>query len=85
MGTTAPSIAIRALAETDLPEAERIFLLAFGTFLGAPEPASFWSDRDYVRGRWQAPHVTAFAAEVEVNWWAPTSQPAGATSASSDR
>ncbi|NNH32593.1 GNAT family N-acetyltransferase, partial [Rhizobium sp. SEMIA 4085] len=64
MGTAAPSVAIRALAETDLPEAERIFRLAFGTFLGAPEPETFWSDRDYVRGRWQAPYVTAFAAEV---------------------
>jgi GNAT superfamily N-acetyltransferase len=64
MGGVASSVAIRALAETDLPEAERIFRLAFGTFLGAPEPEMFWSDRDYVRGRWQAPHVAAFAAEV---------------------
>jgi hypothetical protein len=64
MGTAAPSIVIRTLAETDLPEAERIFRLAFGTFLGAPEPEMFWSDRDYVRGRWQAPHVAAFAASV---------------------
>jgi GNAT superfamily N-acetyltransferase len=63
-GSAAPSVAIRALAETDLPEAERIFRLAFGTFLGAPEPETFWSDRDYVRGRWHAPHVAAFAAEV---------------------
>ncbi|MER8537555.1 GNAT family N-acetyltransferase [Mesorhizobium sp. M1005] len=64
MGTAPPSMVIRTLAETDLPEAERIFRLAFGTFLGAPEPETFWSDRDYVRGRWQAPHVAAFAAEV---------------------
>jgi GNAT superfamily N-acetyltransferase len=63
-GSAAPSVAIRALAETDLPEAERIFRLAFGTFLGAPDPETFWSDRDYVRGRWQAPDVAAFAAEV---------------------
>ena len=64
MKTAAPSVAIRALTETDLPEAERVFRLAFATFLGAPEPETFWSDRDYVRGRWQAPHVIAFAAEM---------------------
>lgn len=65
MGTAAPSVAIRALAETDLPEAERIFRLAFGTFLGVPEPETFMSDRDYVRKGWQAPHVAAFAAEID--------------------
>jgi len=63
-GSAAPSVSIRTLSETDLPEAERIFRLAFGTFLGAPEPETFWSDRDYVRGRWHAPNVAAFAAEV---------------------
>jgi GNAT superfamily N-acetyltransferase len=57
-------VVVRALAEDDLPEAQRIVRLAFGTFLGAPDPESFWSDRDYVRGRWRAPHVAAFAAEV---------------------
>lgn len=65
MRTAGPSIVIRKLAETDLPEAQRIFRLAFGTFLGAPEPETFWSDRDYLRGRWQAPHVAAFAAEAD--------------------
>ena len=55
---------VRALAEDDLPEAQRTVRLAFGTFLGAPDPEGFWSDRDYVRGRWRAPHVAAFAAEV---------------------
>lgn len=64
MGMSEPTVVIRALSEADLPEAERIFRLAFGTFLGAPEPERFWSDRDYVRGRWQAPHVAPFAAEV---------------------
>ncbi len=58
-----PSPAVVApLKETDLPEAERIFRLAFGTFVGVPEPATFWSDRDYVYGRWHAPHVAALGA-----------------------
>ena len=51
------------LAEADLPEAEHIFRTAFGTFLGAPEPETFWSDRDYVRSRWRAPHVAALGAK----------------------
>ena len=53
---------ITPLAERDLPEAERIVRVAFGTFLGVPDPESFWADRDYVYGRWRAPHVAAFGA-----------------------
>jgi len=56
---------IGPLAERDLPEAERIFRLAFGTFLGVPEPETFWSDRDYVYGRWRAPHVAALGATLD--------------------
>ena len=57
--------AVSALGEKDLPEAERICRLAFGTFLGAPDPKTFWSDRDYVYGRWRAPHVAAFGAALD--------------------
>jgi GNAT superfamily N-acetyltransferase len=39
--------------------------LAFGTFLGAPDPENFWTDRDYVYGRFGAEHVAAFAAEED--------------------
>ena len=56
---------IGVLAEANLPAAERIFRLAFGTFLGAPDPESFWTDRDYLYGRWRAPHVAAFAATID--------------------
>jgi ribosomal protein S18 acetylase RimI-like enzyme len=55
-------VIVRALRDEDLPEAERVFRLAFGTFLGVPEPETFWSDRDYVYGRHRAPHVAAIAA-----------------------
>jgi GNAT superfamily N-acetyltransferase len=54
---------IRPLAERDLPEAQRIIRLAFGTFLGAPEPETFWADRDYAYGRFGAEHTAGFAAE----------------------
>ena len=54
---------VGALAESDLPEAQRIFRVAFGTFLGVPDPETFWSDRDYLYSRWRAPHVVAFGAK----------------------
>ncbi|HTR86404.1 MAG TPA: GNAT family N-acetyltransferase [Reyranella sp.] len=54
---------IRPLRESDVTEATRIIRLAFGTFLGAPDPEAFWSDLDYARGRFGAEHVKAFAAE----------------------
>ena len=53
---------IRPLAEADLPEAQRIIRVAFGTFLGAPDPERFWTDRDYAFGRFGAEHVASFAA-----------------------
>jgi predicted N-acetyltransferase YhbS len=56
---------IGPLAERDLPEAERIFRLAFGTFLGVREPETFWSDRDLVYSRSRAPHVAAFGATID--------------------
>ena len=56
---------IRPLTETDLPAAQRIPRLAFGTFLGAPGPSTFWDDRDYVHGRFGAEHVASFAAELD--------------------
>jgi ribosomal protein S18 acetylase RimI-like enzyme len=55
---------VSALNEKDLPEAERIFRVAFGTFLGAPDPELFWADRDYVYGRQRAPHVASFGATL---------------------
>ena len=54
---------IRPLSEADIPEAQRIIRVAFGTFLGAPDPETFWSDLDYARGRFGAEHTAAFAAE----------------------
>ena len=61
-GSLANQPVVAPLAERDLPEAERIFRVAFGTFLGVPEPETFWSDRDYVYGRWRASHVAALGA-----------------------
>jgi len=59
-----PEIAIRSLREEDLPAADRIMRLAFGTFLGMPEPLKFMGDADYVRTRWLADPSAAFGAEM---------------------
>ena len=77
---------IRALTEADLPEAQRIVRVAFGTFLGAPDPEKFWSDLDYVYGRFGAEHTAAFAAEKTMRARSSDriSRRAGAASASSD-
>ena len=64
-GARRQEVVVRALVESDLPAAQRIFRLAFGTFLGAPDPETFWTDRDYLRGRWRADPASAFAAELD--------------------
>src|SRR5262245_62098393 len=56
---------IRPLKESDIPEAKRIVRLAFGTFLGAPDPENFASDLDYVGPRWRTDASAAFAAELD--------------------
>jgi len=56
-------ITIRPLIENDLPEADRIFRLAFGTFIGLPDPMTFAGDADYVRTRWLADPASALGAE----------------------
>src|SRR5690242_2294006 len=59
------SATVRPLARTDLPEAQRIVRRAFGTFLGAPDLDTFWTDFDYVYGRFGGEHVASFAAELD--------------------
>src|ERR1700722_14357263 len=65
MPTAARPPMIGPLGEGDLPEAVRILRSAFGTFLGVPEPETFWSDRDFVYGRSRAPHVAALGATID--------------------
>lgn len=47
-------IEIKPLQASDLQEAERIFNVAFGTFLGAKDPATFFGDRNLFGPRWRA-------------------------------
>jgi GNAT superfamily N-acetyltransferase len=59
-----PEVTIRAVREEDLPAADRIVRLAFGTFLGLPDPMKFMGDADYVRTRWKADPSSVFGAEL---------------------
>ena len=56
-------VKIRSLTQQDLSAADRIISVAFGTFLGVPEPEQFWADLAYARTRWPADPTAAFGAE----------------------
>jgi GNAT superfamily N-acetyltransferase len=58
-------VVIRPLTEADLADADRVFRVAFGTFLGAPDPGRFFGDAEFVRTRWHADNDEAFAAVRE--------------------
>jgi hypothetical protein len=60
---------VRPLQENDLPPADRIFRLAFGTFLGLPDPTQFYASADYVRTRWLAdPEGVHLKIGGHLNW-----------------
>ena len=56
------NVTIRLLEKKDLTQADRIFRLAFGTFLGLPDPMSFMGDADLVSSRWLMDPSAAFGA-----------------------
>ena len=58
-------ITIRALEPRDLDAADRIFRVAFGTFLGVPDPATTFGDSDFVRTRYRTDPEAALAAVVD--------------------
>jgi GNAT superfamily N-acetyltransferase len=61
----ATDASIRQLQEGDLDAADRVMRMAFGTFLGAPDPMMVFGDADYVRSRFTAEPGWAFAAELD--------------------
>jgi len=54
---------IRPLAESDLDATDRIVRVAFGTFLGLPDPTTFMGDANYAHSRWKADPTAAIGAE----------------------
>jgi GNAT superfamily N-acetyltransferase len=70
-------ISVRHINKRDLSEADQIFRVAFGTFIGLPDPGTFMQGRDFVASRWKADPLGGLAAECEgeligsnfsVNW-----------------
>jgi len=58
-------VRIRPLEPADVDAADLVMRVAFGTFLGAPDPASVFSDVDFVRSRFAAAPEWAFGAVLE--------------------
>jgi GNAT superfamily N-acetyltransferase len=60
--STTQSIQVGLLKKSELKEADRIVRLAFGTFLGLPNPLDFMGDRTFIAPRWRSAHVKVIAA-----------------------
>jgi len=56
------TVKVGPLTESELKEADRIVRLAFGTFLGAPNPSEFMGDRNFMTPRWRSKHIKVIAA-----------------------
>lgn len=56
------AVRVRPMVEADLDAADRVFRLAFGTFIGLPDPLTFAGDSDWIRTRWRAAPEAAFTA-----------------------
>jgi len=61
----ASDVTIRPLVEADLDAADGIMRLAFGTFVGASDPTTFFGDGRYAHHRFRADPASAFAAEMD--------------------
>jgi GNAT superfamily N-acetyltransferase len=60
--STHPSITVGPLSMGEAMEADRIMRVAFGTFLGVPDPEKFMGDRQFMVPRVRSKHVVALAA-----------------------
>lgn len=61
--TAGRDLSVRVLQDGDLGVADHICRVAFGTFLGLDDPASFMGDAGYVRTRWRSNPASSLAAE----------------------
>jgi len=59
------AIKVGLLQKSEIEEAERIIRLAFGTFLGLPDPLAFMGDRNLFTPRYRAAHVKVLAARAD--------------------
>ena len=58
-------VVIQPLREEHIDEADRIARLAFGTFIGLPDPMDFMRDTPYIRTRWTADPSATLGAFVD--------------------
>lgn len=58
------SVEISLLQESQLPEAEKLLKLSFGTFLGLKEPMNFGNGAEYM-SRWYREPLGTFAAKAD--------------------
>jgi predicted N-acetyltransferase YhbS len=61
---TTTELSVGKLEPRHLDAADRICRVAFGTFLGVPEPERFFGDADYVRTRFRARNTVSLAASA---------------------
>lgn len=59
------SVAVAPLGDHELEDADRITRLAFGTFLGLPDPLAFMGDANYAHTRYRANPSAAFGARID--------------------
>jgi GNAT superfamily N-acetyltransferase len=59
------TITVRPLQESDLDAADHVMRVAFGTFLGVPDPVTVFGDAEYVKTRFLAAPDCAWAAELD--------------------
>src|SRR5688572_24618712 len=60
----ASRIIVRPMEARDIAESDRVMRLAFGTFIGLPDPMAFMGDATYIPHRWKADPTGAFVAEI---------------------
>lgn len=62
-GAAAEDVRVGPLQPEDVDEADQVMRIAFGTFLGAPDPLQVFGDAQYVRPRFRAEPAWTFAAK----------------------
>jgi GNAT superfamily N-acetyltransferase len=62
---TKAAVTIELLREEDLSAADHIFRLAFGTFIGLPDPLQFAAGADFITTRWKTDPSSFFAAKLD--------------------
>ena len=64
-GIQMDDVTVRPMTPEDINEARAVFQLAFGTFVGHPDPARWSEDRDLVGFRWRMDPLGAFVAHAD--------------------